>query len=83
MDEQRRHVVQMLSEAVDAWSASVGSGRLGFDYAVNTHQGYNDNASDLYQLRRIGLPVTTSRALIGRELMLGFLRPGAPLQASR
>jgi hypothetical protein len=43
MDEQRRHVVQMLSEAVDAWSASVGSGRLGFDYAVAEYVEQTDN----------------------------------------
>ena len=55
--------------------------KLGFDYAVNTHHGYNDDSSDLYELRRVSLPVTTSRALIGRELTLGFLRPNDPLQA--
>ena len=43
MDEQRRHVVQMLSEAVGAWSASVGSGRLGFDYAVAEYVEQTDN----------------------------------------
>ena len=43
MDEQRRHVVQMLSEAIDAWSAAVGSGRLGFDYAVAEYVEQTDN----------------------------------------
>ena len=47
MDEQRRHIVQMLSEAVDAWSASVGSGRLGFDYAVAEYVEQTENELSL------------------------------------
>jgi len=53
--------------------------RLGFDYAVNTHPGYNTDSTDLYALRRVSLPSTTSRGLIGRELILSFLRPNRVL----
>jgi peptidoglycan/xylan/chitin deacetylase (PgdA/CDA1 family) len=46
----------------------------GFEYACSAYPGHNDDCSNLYALRRVGLPSTTSRALIGRTLCLHMLR---------
>ncbi len=49
----------------------------GFTYACNACRGSNSAGSNLYSLYRYSLPLTTSEALIGRELCV-FLRRGKP-----
>jgi len=45
---------------------------LGFDYACTGEWGNNDAGTTPFLLRRLGLPLTTSRALLKRSLYLGF-----------
>jgi len=45
----------------------------GFLYAVTACFGNNDSCSDLYRLRRITLPPTTSAGLLGRELAIDYI----------
>ena len=54
--------------------------RAGFVYSLTAVAGYNDHSTNPYLLRRINLPLTSSRALIGRELLLDYLMDNhAPL----
>lgn len=46
--------------------------RLGFDYACTAFPGNNNNDSNLYLLRRFTLPPVESKALLRRNLYLGF-----------
>ncbi len=47
--------------------------RYGFNYAVTACTGNNDHTTNLFQIRRISLPLTTSPALLGRSLALDYL----------
>jgi hypothetical protein len=42
-DKRRAEIAQMLREAVDSFADAVGSGRLGFDYAVAEYVERTDN----------------------------------------
>jgi peptidoglycan/xylan/chitin deacetylase (PgdA/CDA1 family) len=46
--------------------------RTGFLYSLTAVAGYNDHTTNPYLLRRIHLPITSSPALLGREVLLDF-----------